>query len=290
MKGRCSAHYSVASILQFISTLMLAEKAAMSPQGGRACGSGDRSFGLFYGPWIALLSMCFSVSCEEAQEDSSDASGSDPRRESPGPTQDWLPAGDSGDIFDNSTGNGDGSEECVWAGCLDGCCECENGGVVGCGGCWTTCEEPPLCNCSARCPEYTCETAHFIEPVTMGERSGLCSGALPGRNSFWYRGEIATDPEGPGPPGDCPTENPCCQRRFYTLGFRDVRNPYTTFYPIDTSEIAGLDWSCSGTNCGPECNPPVGTVVDVHLRWFPDVLSLPSRLIPEEVCAVHLDE
>ncbi len=215
----------------------------------------------------------------------------------PDPAIDDAPAEAPAEVIEDDAGEdppGDDWCDCphpewCWAhvGCLDGCCPaCENGGALEFGSCYHTCEEYPETDCNVICPAYSCGTAFYLRPGCAELRGyGFCMGEF-GLNSFWYRGALAARLVGDYPEPDCPPENPCCQTRLYELGFEVTECDAWGFIPLDTSEVPAAGWSCPGTNCGPGCNPPDGTTVEVHVRWYPDHLSRPEKFVLEEVCGV----
>jgi len=209
--------------------------------------------------------------------------------------EDW---GDvQGEAWDDSEDVPD--DEAQWdewclnrVGCIDGCCEeCENGSAREIGGCWYTCEEyfSIEMDCNVICPDYTCDVGswEFISPGCTGLRDqGFCMRAF-GKNSFWYRGALTVRVSEEYPEPDCPSDNPCCQIREYEVGFEVGADcGGLGFVPLDSSEVSEIYWLCEATNCGAECVPPAGTVVKVHVRWYPDHINPPEKFIIEELCEI----
>jgi len=180
----------------------------------------------------------------------------------------------------------DCGEGCRYA-CVDRCCAEENGAASPCGGChcYAPGEEYLSCCHPVR---YTCNTADFLEPGTRAYTpEGRCSGAwISDSNSFWYRGLVVAGPLPDVEP--CPPEDPCCAALAYDVGFLVPGFPEDTFLPLDTSELPGVTWGCSGTTCDVTCIPEVGTEVRVHVRWDPfggSSYSPPAdRYVVEEIC------
>ena len=187
------------------------------------------------------------------------------------------------DAGDDAGAEGDaevGSEAdvCELAGCVDGCCGSENGGTETWGGCWTTCEDEPVCNPTID----SCETAWFLPPGETAWRDPdmWCYG-YSGLNSFWYTGPLAAALAEEYADPTCPADDPCCQERRYELGFDVTTAGCSAFVPLDTSDVPGLGWSCRGTNCGSSCDPPVGTTVAVHVAWNPPISGYRSVTCPD---------
>jgi hypothetical protein len=175
-------------------------------------------------------------------------------------------------------------DESCWAGCADWCCPEENGGWRTRGRCGCFVWQPSDCDTLW----YTCDTALFLEPGELGWNTwGVCQGAH--SHSFWYEAQVV---EGVPPAVDpCPTEDPCCRALAYPAGLTMPIRGVDTFVPLDTSELAGTSWGCTGTNCSVSCTPAPGSRVRVHLRWIDapesaEYYPIPERFVVEEICSV----
>jgi hypothetical protein len=175
-------------------------------------------------------------------------------------------------------------DESCFAACWDGWCYDENGGChfTGHCGCWASPWPPSLCEPT----RYSCDTAVLLQP---GNRAAVHSDPCGvGLNSFWYEGPIVAD--SPPTVDPCPAEDPCCRTLSYPIGFAVPIDGTDRFIPLDTSELAGTGWGCTGTNCAVTCVPAAGSLVQVHVRWLeaPESTSydpIPERFVVEEICS-----